>query len=170
MSSTTLTLLNNYLINNRTKLNKDSFKDSSYFKANKTTIIDNTIISYSKELSLIFCSNYSINLTKSSYLKHLKIRHNSLYINYKNNLILDNIANILEDLEITNLESLERKVRDNKVYFNELPLILNGFKCLSCNYISINYKAIRQHFNLEYNNPNNKSKAKANYILDNIPL
>lgn len=143
MSTTTLTLLNNYLINNRNRLNKDSFKDSSSFKSNKTITIDNSIISYSKELNLIFCSSCNTNLTKPNYLKHLKIRHNSLYINYKNNSTLDIIANTLEDLEIITLDTLEPKVKYNKVYFKELPLILNGFKCNNCNYISPNYKAIR---------------------------
>lgn len=124
MSSTSLTLLNKYLIIYKTKLNSNSFRKTTFFISNKTTIIDNSIISYSKKLNLIFCFIYIINLTKSNYIKYLKIRYNYLLLRYKSNFILNNIVSILRNIDNPNLKLLVDKLKYNRIYFKNLFLNL----------------------------------------------
>lgn len=170
MSYSSISLLNKYFKTNKNSLERSDFIDTNSFKATSTSNLDNTIITYNKDLNLIFCSNCNINLTRSNYIKHLKLRHKNTLKEYKDNSKLDSLRDILDNLEIATLNTLERDIEPNKYYFKELPLILNGYKCLECNYININYKAIRQHYNLEHNTNTKRTNTKASYILNNIPL
>ena len=164
------TTLNNIIINNKEYFNENTYNNQNIIKNTITINIKNTTLTFNKDLNILFCKACFINLNNTNYLQHLKQKHINDFKIIKNNNI-ENFKIEIENLNISNLEFLENNLRNNKYYFKELLINYNGFKCIECDFININYKNIRIHFNSKHNNNKNTNKnTKAIYILKNIPL
>lgn len=165
-----LTTLNNLLINNREYIKEESYNNSSIIESTYTYNIEDSILNYNLDIKVLFCNICKTNLNKSNYLEHLKKKHKTVYTNYKETSKLDIIKTKIEELELNNLKDLEDILKPNLFYFKELELNLKGYKCIECNYININYKEVRIHYNNSHYNSNKNSKSKVNYIIDKVPL
>lgn len=170
MSTSTLNIINNYLINYNKELRKNIFNNRTKVKPTKTIFLEDTIITYSSKLEVIFCSICKKNLTKNNYIRHLKEKHSTIFKDYKNTNKLENLNLKISSLDLAILEDLKAKIEPAKYYFKDLDININGFKCLECNYININSKEIRKHYNLEYNRRENRTNLKADYYINLVPL
>ena len=156
---------------------KDSLytkKDFKNIESTYTTIIANTIIRYSSELNIFFCSTCLISLVSNKVLEYLNRRYKTLLETYKE----DNRYIILLDIERlyykASIEEVKANIEYNSFYFKELDLNLEGYKCLECDYLDTYSRGIRMYFRLKhrelYTNKTLKSKEKAYYILERVPL
>lgn len=172
MSSSSNRELNNIL----TSINKNTLEDiyskEELLTSTDTTTISNTIISFNRELSILFCKICSSNLYKDNTIKHLREKHSSIYKAYTNNNLITNLKEILETLENPSFNNLLTRLGSNSYFFRDLNIIYKGFKCYECLYTNSNPKQIRKHFNKEHRaiGERTRSNTKAIYILENIPL
>jgi hypothetical protein len=174
MSTSLITDLNNYLKDNKDLITLESFNNPKIITPTTTIILEDTILRYSPDIKVLLCFKCSINLTTTSYIKHLKEKHKILYNSYKANNTLERLSNKINSLEFNSLENLKVLLEPNKYYFKELVVLFNNYKYLEYNFINIDRKNIRIYFNKIHSNtkvieakPNTK---EAYYILDNIPL
>ena len=170
---TTLDTTNlNILINNNKEIfNLDTYNNINIIEPNKTITIENTIIKYSKDIKVLFCSNCLINLNTTNYIKYLKKKHLGIYNNYKEENLINTLKDRIINLEFNTLEEIVEVLEFNKYYFKELPITFNNYKCLECNFININRKNIRIHFNKKHiRDSNTNTTSKATYIIENISL
>lgn len=151
---------------------KDIYINNNIIEPTSTTLIENTIISYNKEVGIVFCNICFINLYKSKILEHLKNKHSILYKEYINKNLITNITNITNTLDLEDFTSLLNKLSFNRYYFKEINIIFNGYKCRECFYINPYYKEIRKHYNKKHleGKSNRRTNIKANYILENVPI
>lgn len=165
-------IINNTTFNNYIKDNKDLITINNYNLVDFSTIIklEDTIIYYSNNIKILFCSSCFTNLTRDNYLNHIKKKYTLAYNTYKKSSILNNLINKINSLEFFTLDLIKEELSCNKYYYKYLPLTFNNFKCLECFYININKKAIRIHYNKEHNNNNKDSRKEASYIVSNILL
>lgn len=174
MSSSTFVPLTNSSLNSLLEDIKNNNYTQTKFKdcvtKSKITIIANSIIGYSKKTNIIFCLECCINLSKTSYAKHLKQVHSSILKEYKHTNTYNEIELTIQELTTLNINTLRDELSYNKYFFSKIPLILEGFKCRDCVYISVDRKKIRLHYNTIHINKNKGSKAKANYIIEQVPL
>ena len=82
-NSTTFKYINSYLKENPNIITKEAYKNINLVTPTPTEALEKTIIKYNSNIKVIFCSSCSINLTSTNYLKHLKTRHSTLVIRYK---------------------------------------------------------------------------------------
>ena len=169
-SSSTSISINNLLINSKYLFNIEKFNNPNIVVPSPTITIEDSIIEYSLELKVLFCNICSINLTYTNYIKHLSSKHSIKYKEYKENNTLEKIKNNINLKEFNSIKDLEEILEPNKYYFKDLPLLFNNYKCLECNFVNINLKSIRIHYNKEHINLNKTLKTKASYIIENIPL
>ncbi|KAF2480955.1 hypothetical protein BDY17DRAFT_310738 [Neohortaea acidophila] len=165
-----LITLNQLLINNKDYIKGDSYNNSTIIESTYTNNIENTILNYNIEIKVLFCTICKTNLDRNNYLKHLKDKHFTIYKSYKESSKLEVLKTNIEELEFNDLAKLEDILKPNLFYFKELDLNLKGYKCIECNYININYKEVRIHFNTNHFNSNKSSKSKVNYIINQVPL
>ena len=173
MSDTLDTTTLNRIINNNKKIfNLDTYNNINIIEPNKTITLEDTIIKYSKDIKVLFCSNCLINLTTTNYIKHLKKKHLGIYNNYKEEDLINILKSKIANLEFNTLEETVELLKFNKYYFKELPLIFNNYKCLECNFININRKSIRIHYNKKHSRDLNTTTTttKATYIIEDVPL
>lgn len=172
--TTTFTDLNKYLKDNKDLITLESFNNPKITTPTTTITLEDTILRYSPDIKIILYFKYSINLTTTSYIKHLKDKHKTLYNSYKANNTLGRLNNKVDSLEFNTLEDLKVLLEPNKYYIKELVVLFNNYKCLECNFINIDRKNIRIHFNKTHSNTrvieNKPSTKEASYILDSIPL
>ena len=173
-SSTTFPDLNKYLKDNKDLFTLESFNNPNITTPTPTIILEDTILKYSPTLKILLCSRCSVNLTTISYIKHLKEKHKILYNSYKANNTLDRLTSKINSLEFNTLEDLKILLEPNRYYIRELVVLFNNYKCLECDFINIDRKNIRIHFNKIHSSTrdiNNKPTIKrAYYIIENIPL
>lgn len=167
MDSSSKDYINNYLTNNRPVL--EDFRDKDLVRVSPTTILLDTIISYSIEIKTLFCSKCSINLTRNNYNKHIKDKHKQTYTRYKDLNILRELTLAINNLELLDLEGLKSLIRPNTYLFKELDIYTNALKCKECNFLNISRKEVRRHYNLEHGN-NNKGTTKVDWILEGVPV
>ena len=163
-------IINKLLVENQHFINLNTYNNSNLIQHTYTTILENTIITYNYDIKVLFCANCSRNLTIENYIKHLKKFHLDIFNNYQENNIINVLKNKVNTLEYNNIEILKTVLEPNKYYFKELPLIFNNFKCLDCDYININYKEIRKHYNKNHSSFNSRTTKKVNYIINKVPL
>ena len=147
------------------------YNNKDIIEANTTTTIDNTIISYNREVPIIFCNICFINLFTTNTIEHLKKKHYSLYKDYSKKGYIDNIERDIASIEPYSFNTLLANLGVNRFYFTGLPIVFDGYKCRDCYYTSISYKQVRKHFNKEHFNIGEGSKtSKATYIIENVLL
>ena len=172
MSSYTNREINNLI----TLINKNSltdiYKKEDLIVSTNTTTIANTIISFNRELSILFCKICSSNLFKDNTLKHLKEKHKVIFKEYISKDLIISIKEVLDSLECPSFNSLLTNLGSNSYFFRELNIIFNGYKCYECSYSNANSKQIRKHYRKEHRviEEDTRSNTKATYILENIPL
>jgi hypothetical protein len=71
MSTSLITDLNNYLKDNKDLITLESFNNPKIITPTTTIILEDTILRYSPDIKVLLCFKYSINLTTTSYIKHL---------------------------------------------------------------------------------------------------
>ena len=116
---------------------------------------------YNQEFKTIICTicKYSLGLL-NNILRHLKETH---YNKDEFNLIKNQLSIILNKLDI--LENKDLYIpANNKYNFKDL-INYQGYLCLVCNYITINYKGIRQHLNLIHNIKANNTINNKDYLF-----
>ena len=164
----------NTTLNNSLKNNRYTEEDYSILEFSPTSKLSNSIITYSRDLNLVFCSSCRTNLISTKVIEHLAKIHSNLYSTYKSNNIIENLEAILERIEPASIEELKNSIEPNNYLFKELDLLLNNYKCLECLYIATSSKEIRKHFRKEhkelYTSKTLKTNTKAYYILENIPI
>ena len=173
MSDTLDTTTLNRIINNNKKIfNLDTYNNINIIEPNETITLEDTIIKYSKDIKVLFCSNCLINLTTTNYIKHLKKKHLGIYDNYKEEDLINILKSKIANLEFNTLEEIVELLKFNKYYFKELPLIFNNYKCLEFNFININRKSIRIHYNKIHSRDLNTTTTttKATYIIEDVSL
>ena len=165
------TNLNKLINNNKEIFNLDTYNNINIIESNETITIENTIIKYSKDIKVLFCSNCLINLNTTNYIKYLKKKDLGIYNNYKEENLINTLKDRIINLEFNTLEEIVEVLEFNKYYFKELPINFNNYKCLECNFINTNRKNIRIHFNKKHiRDSNTNTTCKATYIIENIPL
>lgn len=167
--STNSTTLNTLLKD--TLYTKEDFKN---IEPTYTSVIANTIIRYSKELNIFFCSTCLTSLLSNKVLEHLNKRHKTLLETYKEDPRYIYLLDIEKLYNKASIEEVKASIEYNSFYFKELALNLKGYKCLECDYLDTYSRAIRMHFRLKhrelYTSRTLKSKEKAYYILERVPL
>lgn len=163
------TTLNTLLKENR--YIKEDFKD---LEPTSTFIIANTIIRYSNELNIFFCSTCLTSLLSTKVIEHLNKRHKTLSTSYKDDNRYNSLNKLEERYRQANIEDLSARIEYNTFYFKELELNTNGYKCVECPYLDTYSKGVRIHFRLAYKDlytsTSIKSKEKAYYIIENVPV
>ena len=108
------TNLNKLIINNKEIFNLDTYNNINIIEPNETITIENTIIEYSKDIKVLFCSNCLINLTTTNYIKHLKKKHLGIYNNYKEEDLINILKSKIANLEFNTLEEIVELLKFNK--------------------------------------------------------
>ena len=116
------------------------YNNKDIIEANTTTTIDNTIISYNREVLIIFYNIYFINLFTTNTIEHLKKKHYSLYKDYNKKGYIDNIERDIASIEPYSFNTLLANLGVNRFYFTGLPIVFDGYKCRDYYYTSISYK------------------------------
>ena len=169
------TMLNNLITNNKKAFNLNTYYNINIIEPNLTITLGDTIIKYSKDIKVLFCSNCLINLTSTNYIKHLQKKHLGIYNNYEEEKLINTLKSKIASLEFNNIEEIVEELEFNKYYFKELPITFNNYKCLERNFTNINRKNIRIHYNKEHSleedttNTTNTT-TKATYIIEDVPL
>lgn len=149
-------------------------EDFNNIKPTYTNVIANTIIQYSNKLNIFFCSTCLTSLLSNKVLEHLNKRHKTLLETYKEDPRYRYLLDIERLYNKASIEEVKASIDYNSLYFKELDLNLEGYKCLECNYLDIYSKGIRKHFRVKhkdlYTSRTLKSKEKAYYILKRVPL
>ena len=161
--------LNTYFTSNRA-LTIEDFRDTSLVTPSTTITLENTILTYSPNLGIIFCSVCKKTLNPKTYLTHLSIKHKQSYNRYKEDNILELLELRVNRLTLYSIEEITTIIEHNKYLFTELDVILKAFKCRDCDYISRARKEVRKHFNKFHSTNIARSTKRADYIIDNIPM
>lgn len=166
----TLANLNKTLNNNKKLFKLEVYNNKDTIEPTNTTNILGTLLTYSLDLKLLFCSGCKVNLFRDNYSKHLKKFHYSTYNDYRSNNKIEELKITIDNLVLYTTTTFEANIPYNTYYIKDLKLDLNGFKCEECFYIHPAKKRVREHFNRKHLNPNKHSKSKASYIIDKVPL
>ncbi len=141
MSLTNLAL--NNLLESINEYNiEELYNNNNIIEATSTINIPNTIISYNKEVNILFCNIYFINLYKGNTIDYLYKKHSIIYKEYNKEGYLTNINNILNNIESSSFNTLLETLGNNRYYFKNLDINLNGYKCRDCFYSNLSYKQI----------------------------
>lgn len=140
---------------------KQEFDLNNYTKVD--LIFQNLV--YSQEFKTIICTicKYSLGLSNNIY-RHLKESH---YTKIEYSLIKNKLEPIINNLELKDNNNLLTPL-NYKYNFKDL-INYNGFNCLNCSFLTINYKNIKQHLNIEHNiKENNNNNNLKNYYKESI--
>ena len=148
---------------NNNSLTVDSFNN---IKLTEVIELNPTFLKYSKDLQVIICSSCkSAIINKNSIGKHLKEKHTEFY---NSKILEDKDKEVLKELEVIDYKK-NKNITNNKYYFKDLPLIFTSYKCVKCNYISLDNKPIRKHLISEHKLKSENTKKSSN-IIYNIPI
>ena len=166
----TLANLNKTLNNNKKLFKLEVYNNKDTIEPTNITNILETLLTYSLDLKLLFCSGYKVNLFRDNYSKYLKKFYYSTYNDYRSNNKIEELKITIDNLVLYTTTTFEANILYNTYYIKDLKLDLNGFKCEECFYIYPAKKRVREYFNYKYLNLNKHSKSKASYIIDKVPL
>jgi hypothetical protein len=128
-------------------------------------IIDNFY--YNNEFNILICSKCQFCINNNELNTHLNTKHKELNKNIKLNII-NKCGNYL-----TPPFNKIKKPEDYKYNFKDLFIYKNAFKCNLCinNFFSINFRALKTHFNIIHNIINNNKKPiNINNYISNLSL
>ena len=137
-----------------------------FIRCTPVQIIHDSIICYSHDLKLFFCTTCSRVQTQNVILRHLKQQHRTEYCRLKK--ALKSIQEEISSLSVNSVEDVA--IVHNAYYFSSLPVTFNNFKCRECSYVDINRKNVRNHFQSQHPQPTKSINQKVDYVLEDIPL
>ena len=115
--------------------NKEDFLN---VEATSLVALEPSFFKYNKDLGLLLCSTCSLAILNTKGLKeHLQKKHSSTKVSKESLEALESIS-IISYLDTTRLP-------DNTYFFKDLPIILKGFTCFKCPFLTTSYKKIREH-------------------------
>ena len=114
-------------------------EDFTTLTPTKVVELEPSFLLYNKELELLICSTCSLAIISTKGIsKHLKEKHSSTKVTKET-------LSTLESNSIKSYLDLDTRVPYNTYYFKDLPLILNGYTCFKCSFITTSYKKYREH-------------------------
>ena len=102
---TTLNYINNYIKDNKNNITLEVYTIENKVKPTNTITLENTILKYNLDIKVLFCLNYSINLTNTNYIKHLKKKYSNIYNIYIEEDLTRALINKVYTLEFNTLET-----------------------------------------------------------------
>ena len=129
-------------------------------------IIHDSIICYSHDLKLFFCTPCSRVQSPDAILRHLKQQHRTEHSRLKK--ASKSIQKEISGLSTSSIEQVT--VLHNTYYFSSLPVTFNNFKCRECGYVHMSRKKVRNHFQAKHPQPTKSVNQKVDYVLEDVPL
>jgi hypothetical protein len=114
-------------------------EDFVTLESTKVIELEPSFLTYNKDLEVLICSSCSLVIINTKTIKkHLKEKHPSTKVTKE-------VLSKLESYSIKSYIDSTTNIPYNTYYFKDLPIILKGYKCVKCPFITTSYKKLRNH-------------------------